>query len=249
MLLAIDIGNTNISCGLFQKKRMIKRFSFSTQQAQYYLSLKKNLGKIIPQAVLVSSVVPKATTRLELALRFLKVKNILILGKNVAVPIKNRYQYPKQVGQDRLVSAFAAVKLHGAPAIVVDFGTAVTFDAISPKGEYLGGLILPGLEISLIALAEKTALLPKIKLSAPKGLIGRSTKNSILNGMVYGFAGLSDTLIDKLKSKLNKDTKVIATGGNIKFIAKYCRNFDLIDINLTLKGLNLIYLLSKKHLD
>jgi type III pantothenate kinase len=240
MLLAIDIGNTNITCGLFQKDRLIKRFYFSTQQARYCLSLKKNLGRIIPQAVLVSSVVPKATTRLELALRFLRFKNILILGKNITVPIKNRYQYPKQVGQDRLVSAFAALKLYGAPAIVVDFGTAVTFDAISPKGEYLGGLILPGLEISLIALAEKTALLPKIKLSAPRGLIGRSTKNSILNGIVRGFACLADALIDKLKSKLNKDTKVIATGGNIKFIAKYCRNFGVVDINLTLKGLNLI---------
>ncbi|MFH1397424.1 MAG: type III pantothenate kinase, partial [Candidatus Omnitrophota bacterium] len=156
-------------------------------------------------------------------------------------PIKNHYQFPEEVGQDRLVNAFAAIKLYGYPAIVVDFGTAITFDVISKKKEYLGGMILPGLETSLRSLAEKTALLPKIGLSAPpKNIIGKNTRDSMLSGVIFGFAILTDGLIKKLKQKLGKNTKVIGTGGNIKFILRHCQELKSIDINLTLKGLNLI---------
>jgi type III pantothenate kinase len=193
--------------------------------------------------VIVSSVVPKATTRLELALRFLKVKNVHILGRDLAVPIKNLYQYPRQVGQDRLVNGYAAARLYGVPAIVVDFGTAITFDIISAQKEYLGGLILPGLETSLSALSEKAALLPKISLAKPpKGLIGRNTKDSMLCGIIFGFASLTDSVTQELKDELlGKNAQVIGTGGNIRFISQYCHNFDSIDQDLTLKGLNLIF--------
>lgn len=243
MLLAIDIGNTNITLGLFRKNRLIRRYSFATQQRYYRPFIKKLLSCQPIEAAIISSVVPQATKQIEKTIKNLTPTKVIVLGRDIIVPIKNRYLYPKQVGQDRLVNAYAALKLYGVPAIVVDFGTAVTFDVISRNREYLGGLILPGLEISLDALAEKTALLPRIKLAKPKGLIGRNTANSILNGIVYGFSVLTDGLIDKLKSELNKNYKVIATGGNINFIAKYCTKFDAIDINLTLKGLNLIYTL------
>ena len=241
MDLTIDIGNTNITLGLFRNNKLIKRAASATKSRQYYIFLNKFFSQHKIDKVIVASVVPQATRKLELALKKLKAKPVLILGKNLIVPIKNRYQFPKQVGQDRLVNAFAAIKLYGSPAIVVDFGTAVTFDAISSKQEYLGGIILPGIETSLSALKEKTALLPKIKLSAPpKELIGKNTRNSMLSGVIFGFASLTDGLVKKIKRKLGRRTKVIGTGGNIKFISPHCQEFCAIDINLTLKGLNLI---------
>jgi len=243
MILTIDIGNTNLTLGLFKNDRLLKRAALSTQSSQYSAFLKKYFAKYPIEKVIVASVVPQAAKKLEQALKRLKVKNTLILGKNLDVPIKNRYQFPQEVGQDRLVNAFAAIKLYGYPAIVVDFGTAITFDVISKKKEYLGGLILPGLETSLKALAEKTALLPKINLSAPpKNIIGRNTRDSMLSGVIFGFASLTDGVIKKLKQKSGKNTKIIGTGGNIKFISQYSQELSAVDINLTLKGLNLILL-------
>ena len=241
MLLAIDIGNSNITLGLFKDDRLLKRAAVATKDSQYFSLLKKYFTKYNIEKVIVSSVVPQATKKLNQSLRRLKVKNALILGKNLVVPIKNQYQFPEEVGQDRLVNAFAAIKLYGCPAIVVDFGTAVTFDVISRKKEYLGGMILPGLETSLSSLAKKTALLPKINLSAPpKNIIGKNTRASMLSGVIFGFASLTDGVIKKLKQKLGKGTLVIGTGGNIKFISRHCQEFLAVDINLTLKGLNLI---------
>jgi type III pantothenate kinase len=241
MNLTIDIGNTNLTLGLFKKNRLIKRLALATKSPDYYPFLKKLFSRYQIDKVIVASVVPKATRKLEVALKRLNASQVLILGKNLVVPIKNRYQFPKQVGQDRLVNAFAAIKLYGAPAIVVDFGTAITFDAISRKQEYLGGLILPGMETSLAALKEKTALLPKIKLSAaPQDLIGKNTRQSMLSGVIFGFASLTDGIVNKLKRKLGQNTKVIGTGGNIRFIRRHCQEFSATDIDLTLKGLNLI---------
>ena len=158
------------------------------------------------------------------------------------MPIKNLYLNPKEVGQDRLVNAYAGVKLYGAPLVVIDFGTAVTFDVISGRKEYLGGLILPGLRISLEALNQRTALLPKIKLEEPKEFIGRDTEGSMLSGIVYGFSSLTDDLIARIKDKLGRKTKAIGTGGNISLISKYCQRLDDKDIHLTLKGLNMLFL-------
>ena len=241
-ILAIDIGNTAITCGLFRKDRLVRRFCVPTRSADYFKALKKGIGKAAPEAAIVSSVVPKATTRIWMALRFLKATDIRILGKNCRVPIVNRYQHPKQVGQDRLVNAFAAVRLYGTPAIVIDFGTAISFDIVSGKGEYLGGMILPGLETSLLALNEKAALLPAISLGKPPGsLIGRTTRDNMLSGVIFGFSRLTDGLIKDLKAKLGPSCKTIGTGGTISFISPYCKNIKTIDPNLTLKGLQLIY--------
>ena len=165
-----------------------------------------------------------------------------IIGKDIVVPINNLYRKPRQVGQDRLVNAYAGIMLYGAPLIVVDFGTAVTFDLVSKDKAYLGGMILPGMEISLDALAERTALLPKIKLTRPEEFIGRDTKNSMLSGIIYGFSSLADSLIKKLKQKLGKNAQVIATGGNISLISNYCRKINKINRDLTLQGLCLLFL-------
>jgi len=241
MLLTIDIGNTNISLGLFRKSSLVRRYQIPTKNKKYFPFLKKIICKNEIGDAIICSVVPSASKILERDLNRLLEKRILIIGKDIIVPIRNLYRKPKQVGSDRLVNAYAGFKLYGSPLIVVDFGTAITFDVVSKNKEYLGGMILPGLEISLDALATKTALLPKVKLEKPKELIGRDTRNSMLSGIVYGFAAFTDCLVKRLKSKLGINTKVIGTGGNISLISKYCKQIDKIDIDLALKGLSLIY--------
>lgn len=242
MLLAVDIGNTNISLGLFKDKRLVKKYSIPTQEKQYYSRLNAFLGKARSKIddTIICSVVPKSLLILKKDLRKLLDRRPIIIGKDINAPIANLYRIPAQVGQDRLVNACAGVMLYGAPLIVIDFGTAITFDVVSRRG-YLGGMILPGLRISLDALAERTALLPKIKLNSPKEFIGRDTQNSMLSGIVYGFSALTQDLTRKIKHKIGKSTLVIGTGGNINLVAKFCKAFDSIDRDLTLKGLNLIY--------
>jgi len=240
MLLTVDIGNTNITFGIFREEKIIRRFDISTR-GYNSKRLKAQLGKNRLESCIFCSVVPRLNKILERDLKKLSCGRIYIVGRDIKVPIKNLYCKPKQVGQDRLVNAYAVSSLYGSPAIVVDFGTAITFDIISKNKEYLGGMILPGLQISLDALSEKTALLPKIKLARPKEFIGKDTKNSLLSGVIYGFAALSDGLIERIKAVTGKKAKVIGTGGNIALMAKFCRRINKIDRDLTLKGLRLIY--------
>ncbi|MFH1269977.1 MAG: type III pantothenate kinase [Candidatus Omnitrophota bacterium] len=245
MLLAVDIGNTNINLGLFKGERIIKRFIIPTKTKGYKSRLQKIINRYKATDAIVCSVVPTAGRIIEKDLKGLMARQPYIIGKGIKVPIKNRYRKPGQVGQDRLVNAYAGVSLYGAPLIMVDFGTAVTFDVISGRKEYLGGMIIPGLGISLEALNERTALLPKIKLEEPREFLGRDTKNSMLSGIVYGFAALTDDLVTRIRQKIGKGAKAIGTGGNIGLIAKYCRKLDRIDKDLTLKGLSLIYRFQK----
>jgi type III pantothenate kinase len=165
---------------------------------------------------------------------------ITILGRDRVVPIKNLYRIKKEVGQDRLVNAYAAKMIYGAPAVIIDFGTAITFDILSKKGDYLGGLILPGIELSLCGLYKRTALLPKVELKEAMSIIGRDTVNSMRGGILFGFGAMSDGLVSRYKEILGKNTKVIATGGNSKLIRKYAKSIQVVDEDLTLKGLNLI---------
>jgi len=241
MLLAIDIGNTNISCGVFKGSRLIEKFDIpSKKYSDLLLSKKlKNLPEI--SASVICSVVPKQTKVVSSSLFSLTGKLPLIIGKDLETPIKNLYHKPKQVGQDRLVNAYAASIFYKTPLVVVDSGTAVTFDIISGKNEYLGGLITPGMDMSLKALEEKTALLPKVKLTNPKTLIGKDTKSSILSGIVFGTAELCNGIIRRIKKVIGKASLVIGTGGNICRIKKYSKTDIKIDKNLTLKGIYLIY--------
>lgn len=241
MLLAIDIGNTNITFGLFRNQgRIINTFNIPTNSYNLH-KLKTKLSKISIEDTVICSVVPRATQQLKKDLLNLSGKKPYIIGKDILVPIKNLYRKPKQVGQDRLVNAYASVNLYGAPLIAIDFGTAITFDVISKNKEYLGGMILPGLKISLEALNQRTALLPKIKLEKPNDFIGRDTKNSMLSGIVYGFGSLTDELITRIKKVIGKNASVIATGGNIKLISKYCQKIDRVELDLILKGLMMLY--------
>jgi len=241
MLLAIDIGNTNISLGLFKGQRLRRRYSIATKRSSGLSQQLKNIfSNNEINDVVICSVVPEGTRNLQTALKKFFPKKVWVIGKDIIVPMKNLYHKPSQVGQDRLVNAYAGVRLYGNPLIIIDLGTALTFDIISPNREYLGGMILPGFKISLDALAERTALLPLVKLKAPRELIGRSTENSILSGMVYGFAMLVDNLVKEIQGEIGKDALVIGTGGDINLIKKYCYGLERVDLDLTLKGINLL---------
>ncbi|MCK9430235.1 MAG: type III pantothenate kinase [Candidatus Omnitrophica bacterium] len=241
MLLAVDIGNTNISCGIFKGPKLIRQFDISTKECFKTRLIKKLKYTPKISVSVICSVVPKQIKLISGSLASLTGRAPYIIGKDFSVPIKNLYRKPKQVGQDRLVNAYAASIFYRAPLIVIDSGTAVTFDLISRKKEYLGGLITPGMGISLKVLKEKTALLPEVKLSRPRTLIGQDTKSSILSGIVFGAADLCSGIVKRIRQQLGKDTTVIGTGGNICLIQEYSNLNMKIDKDLTLKGINLVY--------
>ena len=235
----VDIGNTSITFGVFAGDRIIRRFNIPTG-AYSLKKLRKNLTRQIIDNSVLCSVVPVMTKVIEKDLKRLIKKQPYIIGKNLKVPIKNLYNKPKEVGADRLVNAYGCVKLYGYPAICVDFGTAITFDVISRKAEYLGGIIVPGLELSLETLSKRAALLPRITLKEPESLIGKNTVGSMRSGAIYGISALTDGLIKKLKVEIGKRVVVVATGGNSEFIAGFCKSIDRVDRDLTLKSLQLI---------
>jgi len=242
MLLAIDIGNTSIHNGIFDKKVLKKAFRIPTYSGDlprhYRVKLKPYFKKI--DYVIVTSVVPAALRNVEKAVKKIINKNCIVVGRHMDSGIINLYKDPEQVGTDRLVNARAAYELYPGGCIIVDYGTAITIDIVNKKKQYIGGVIAPGPGISLWALSEKTALLPKVAIKKPKGILGRETKESILSGIVYGFSSLCDGIVHKLKKRYCPDAKVIATGGFSKLIGPYCETIDIIDPNLTLKGLEII---------
>ena len=251
-LLAIDIGNTNITAGVFNGARLLSKAKVPTSSYSSYIRRFKALIKEAGLEVgkmdeaIVSSVVPLALARLVVELRRMSgTVNVTIIGRDLKVPIKNMYRVKSEVGQDRLVSAYAAKVMYGAPAVIIDFGTAVTFDIISKRGDYLGGLITPGIELSLSSLYRNTALLPKVELACTSSIIGKDTVNSMRGGILFGLGAMCDGLVTQYKKILGSSTKVIATGGNAKLIKKYAGSIRYIDEDLTLKGLQLISALSK----
>ena len=241
MILAIDIGNTNINIALMTKRgKIAKRYAKPTNQSIKPI-LKKIKAKI--EKVIIVSVVPGVAEKVKSNIRgVFKDAKVYIVGRNIKVPLRCKYN-KKEIGQDRLVTAFAAERLYGAPVLIIDFGTAVTFDAVSKERVYIGGLILPGIKMSFDSLAEKAAMLPKAHLQKTKSFIGRNTKDSIRNGMVYGYASICEGLVDLFKKRVAKNIKVIATGGDASLIKSYTNSVKKVDLNLAFKGL---YLLSKK---
>lgn len=246
-LLTIDIGNTNITAGIFKGSNLLGKTKVPTSAYSSYIRRFKSLiyeaGLELNRVdeAIVSSVVPLALTRLLVELRRMSgTIKIKIIGRDIKVPIRNLYRVRSEVGQDRLVNAFAAKVLYGSPAVIVDFGTAITFDIISKKGDYLGGLILPGIELSLSSLYKNTALLPKVALESAPSIIGKDTVNSMRGGILFGFGAMCDGLASQYKKILGRSTKVIVTGGNSKLMKKYAKSIRYIDEDLTLKGLQLI---------
>lgn len=243
MLLAVDIGNTTIGLAVIHKTGRIETTVIVDTDAKPG-NIKAVMGKILRahavSRVIICSVVPKVSKTLEGILK--KNVPVDIIGRDITVPIKNGYKNPKQVGQDRLVGAFGAMRIYGCPLIIVDLGTAITFDVVSSKGEYLGGAIVPGIRLSAESLFLKTALLPHIEIQAPRHIIGKTTQESILSGLFYGYGSLCRGFIDLISRQMKAKPKVVMTGGHTHLMKKFVSpKIRIIDEDLVFKG---IYFLS-----
>jgi len=254
MLLAIDIGNTNIVWGVFDGDRLIADWRIGTDHAKTtdeYAILLLDLLRVEDIAsehlngVILSSVVPPLTPLFEeLAETYFHCLRLTVsVEMNTGLTIA--YPNPRELGSDRLVNATAAYHRYGGPLIIVDFGTATTFCAITAEGAYLGGAIAPGLRIAAEALYVKTAKLPKIELIRPKSAIGQDTVSSMQAGLIFGYAGLVDELVRRIQQELGRDCFVLATGGLAKIIAPECRSIREVCPHLTLDGLALLYAMNR----
>jgi type III pantothenate kinase len=250
MLLVVDIGNTQTHFGCFREGELVEHWRFRTvagatgdeigERIAGLLSL-SGIGRDEIDAVCVSSVVPPLGRQYEaMAERYFKAE-CLTVGPGVKTGMAIRIDNPLEVGADRLVNAVAAYDRVGEACVVVDFGTGINFDAVSDAGEYLGGAIAPGVEISLTALTERGARIGRIELDAPETAIGKSTRAAIQSGVIYGFAGLIDGIAHRIRDELGGTPRLIATGGLANAIAPFCETVDDIDELLTLTGLRLIW--------
>lgn len=250
MLLVIDVGNTNTSLGVYKERQLFAQWRLSTnreQTADEYGILSRNLftlGGIQPdqiKAMMVSSVVPTLNPVIqEMAERYFNLKPYF-LGPGMRTGMAIHYDNPLEVGADRIADSVAAFEKYGGPCIVVDFGTAITFDAISEKGEYLGGVIAPGIGISSEALFARAARLPRVEIREPDRVIGANTVSSMQSGLFYGFVGMVDGVLDRMCSVMGRTTRVVATGGQAGFLASALKHKPEVDMFLTLEGLRIIY--------
>ncbi len=249
MLMVIDVGNTNTVLGIYRGEELVQSWRLKTERektADEWGILSRtllSLGDVSSgtvSAIVVSSVVPPARSALEeMALRYFGLQPLFIEATmNLGMPV--RYNPPADVGADRIVNAVAAYTAFGGPAIVVDFGTATTFDAISAKGEYLGGVIAPGIGISSEALFLRAARLPRVDIRPPAKVIGDSTVASMQSGLYWGYAGLVDGILRRMKQEL-ENAYAVSTGGLAELISPACEEIDSVDRNLTLEGMRLIY--------
>ena len=250
MLLVIDVGNTNTVLGVYEGRVLRAHWRLSTnrgQTADEYGILIRNLftlDAIQPSqidAVMVASVVPPLNSVLEeMAAKYFDLKGVF-LGPGTRTGMAIHYDNPQEVGADRIADAVAAFEKYGGPCVVVDFGTAITFDAISEKGEYLGGVIAPGIGISSEALFQQAARLPRVEIREPNRVIGTNTVGSMQSGLFYGAVGLVDGILDRLCAVLGEKTKVVATGGQAALVAAASKYKPPVDPSLTLDGMRIIY--------
>ena len=249
MILAIDIGNTTASLAVMKGIRVCQIYTTEIRvaKAQLRLDLKKILGRIerkFPniESAILCSVVPEISNICKKAVsQNLKIK-VKSVGKDIKVPVKNNYRNPRQVGQDRLVCAYAAKCLYGQPAIVIDLGTAITFDVISAQGSYEGGAIVPGIRLSAESLFQKTALLPKVQsIHGPHALIGKNTEESMLSGIFHGYGAMCGGMIERISKRIKGRPRVIMTGGHTHLMKKYIlKKATKIDKDLVFKGIALL---------
>jgi len=249
-LMVIDVGNTNTVLGVFQDTRLLAQWRLTTNRAQTadeYGILIRNLfahGGIQAEsisAIMIASVVPPLNMLLEeMAQKYFHIQAIF-LGPGVRTGMAIHYDNPQDVGADRIANGVAAFEKYGGPCVIVDFGTAITFDAISERGEYLGGVIAPGIGIASEALFQRAARLPRVEIREPQRVIGTNTVTSMQSGLFYGAVGLVDGILDRLCQELGKNTKVIATGGQASLVAAASKYKPPVDSSLTLDGLRIIY--------
>ncbi|HUI68228.1 MAG TPA: type III pantothenate kinase [Nitrospirota bacterium] len=250
MLLAIDIGNTNVVLGVFDKEILVENWRVGTNTQitsdEYAIIFKDLFGfaglefKQITGVIISTVVPPLLPVMAEMSWKYFRIEPMVVTHE-IKTGMTIRYDNPKEIGADRIVNAAAAYKRYGGPLIIVDFGTATTFCAITKNGEYLGGAICPGVKISAEALFQRASKLPRVELSRPKKVIGSDTISAMQAGIIYGYAGLVDGIVERMMKELSADAKVVATGGLAELITPETKTIQEIRPQLTLEGLLLLY--------
>nr|WP_306220788.1 type III pantothenate kinase [Cohnella sp. WQ 127256] len=248
--MVVDVGNTNIVLGLYEGRDLTHHWRLSTNRSSTvdeYGVLISNLFQLAGvradqiEGVILSCVVPPIMHTLEQLFTKYVGKEALVVGPGIKTGLNIRYENPREVGADRIVNAVAGIEQYGAPLIVVDFGTATTFDYIDASGSYLGGAIVPGLGIAAEALYQRAAKLPRIELTKPKTVIGRNTVAAMQSGIIFGYAGQVDGIVRRICKEFNVQPRVIATGGLAELIAGETETIEVVDDMLTLEGLRIVY--------
>jgi type III pantothenate kinase len=244
MLLAADIGNTQTVYGLFEGDRLVDHFRIATETRRLADEISVLIDGLVEldsvDGFCLSSTVPALQREYE---RFAERAGLplLVVGPGVSTGIAIRYDDPREVGPDRIANAVAAKERYGAPCIVVDFGTSTNFDVVSPEGEYVGGVLAPGIEISMDALFARAARLFRVDFAPPPTVIGKTTQTALQSGLVYGFAGQVDEIVTRIRKELGVEARAVATGGLAELVAPHSRTLERVDPFLTLEGLRIVY--------
>ncbi len=254
VLLAVDVGNTNVSLGRFDyasgRGDLSHHWRLGTHREQTSDELGVVLRSLFSQSgckledftdVIFSSVVPPLAPIWERVCRKLFDRPAMVVGPGIRTGMPVRYENPREVGADRIVNAVAAFELVGGPVIAVDFGTATTFDCVSERGEYLGGAIFPGIHISMEALFDRASMLHRVEIARPRSVIGRTTTQSLQSGLLFGYAGLVDSMVGRIRAELGAEARVIATGGLAQRIASETETIERVEPFLTLEGLRILF--------
>ncbi|MDJ0785847.1 MAG: type III pantothenate kinase [Myxococcota bacterium] len=254
LLLAIDVGNTNVSLGVFDygegEGNLVEHWRLSSRREQTSDELGIALRALFGSAetevskarhVILSSVVPPLAPIWERVCQKLFGAPPVVVGPGIKTGMPIRYENPREVGADRIVNSVAAYELVGGPVIAVDFGTATTFDCVSKAGEYLGGSIFPGVHVSMEALFDRASMLHRVEILRPRSVIGRTTTQSLQSGLLFGYAGLVDSMVARIREELGRDARVIATGGLAQRIASETETIERVEPFLTLEGLRILF--------
>jgi type III pantothenate kinase len=250
MLLAVDIGNTNVTFGIWDNDVLVHTFRASSVRTRtpdeyavliHQMLTLRGIGQGSIQGAIIASVVPPLTDTCVVAVRSTCAREPLIVGPGLKTGMPILYEQPKEVGADRIVNAVAAFERLRQATIVVDFGTATTFDCISGAGEYLGGVIVPGVLVSLDGLFARAARLSRVDLVEPPRALGRNTAQALQSGVVFGYAALVDGLVRRLSAEMGVSCRTLATGGLAPLVTKHAETVESVDLNLTLRGLYLLY--------
>jgi type III pantothenate kinase len=250
MLLAVDVGNTQTVFGLFDGPALTDHWRVATEAQRTSDELGALLTRFLDfaqvEGICLSSVVPVLVREYEAFAERYAQAPLLVVGPGVRTGIQIRHDAPREIGPDRLVNSVAAKERHGAPCIVVDFGTSTNFDVVAADGAYVGGVLAPGIEVSMDALFARAARLLKVDFVEPPAVIGKSTATALQSGLVYGFAGQVDGIVERIRDELRSEAPVIATGGLAELITPHARTIDRIDEFLTLEGLRLVWELNQE---